>query len=375
MATRRCQPKRTPSRRVTSATCPTNQYFACQPDRSATMKQFLARLAPQNLPQSEPEALAGAVLGGNSRRVAGWIPATWWLLTAGLSYVGLLGFALAGHLQGTVACFVVAGLSDWAASRGTTRLSQLLRLAGWGEPLRSLIRWALLLSVLSQPLAVTVPLAAQAAALTLAVATQWLHQRQPPLRYLPGIADQPAETLAYARAYQRGSGWPAALLAADMAGALIAGLIPSPGLLIAIAAAVLGYAGVGLLAALRLWIQGRGRRCHRRTAARRGSTRQRRVRLGAAWDRPSTCSIHGREPSMPLPIPPLVIVREANHLVASEPNERRGHVRAGVAAGRGGLPTKYSGCLRPGERTKKRRPPTKRGPHSRLPGTRRQRQG
>jgi len=282
------------------------------------MKQFLARLAPQNLPQSEPEALAGAVLGGNSRRVAGWIPATWWLLTAGLSYVGLLGFALAGHLQGTVACFVVAGLSDWAASRGTTRLSQLLRLAGWGEPLRSLIRWALLLSVLSQPLAVTVPLAAQAAALTLAVATQWLHQRQPPLRYLPGIADQPAETLAYARAYQRGSGWPAALLAADMAGALIAGLIPSPGLLIAIAAAVLGYAGVGLLAALRL---GSRAEDDAATAARLLDERQpdSAVYVSGGLGQAKYLFNPWAGAFNALANPPLVIVREANHLVALSP--------------------------------------------------------
>ncbi len=122
-----------------------------------------------------------------------------------------------------IACFIVGVGFDWAACSGHARVVQLLVIVGWGGPLRSLVRWTLLVAALpGSEWLILVPVALQLAAFSLVVVAQWLFQRQPPLTYRPGAAVQPAATHSYAVVYGRASSWPGALLAIEVATALLA---------------------------------------------------------------------------------------------------------------------------------------------------------
>lgn len=287
------------------------------------MNLRLGRFVPTALPQSEPHALAQAVLSpGPGRRVARTVPETVSVAVLALNLLGGVLAAVAQNPWPAVGCFIVGGAADWAASGGTGRVAQLLQMLGWGEALRSLLRWLLLLAALRDSgWLVLVPVAVQAAAFTAVVVAQWLFQRQPPLEYLPGGTTQPTATRAYARVYGRAARWPGALLAVELAAAVLAVTAPAWSVLAALAA--LGYAAWLALAGLRLGAS---------AAAVQDDLEQRLDRAtpdcavyvsgGVAQAKylfnPWVVAFDA------LPAPPVVIVREANQLAVLAPSS--GHV-------------------------------------------------
>ncbi len=263
--------------------------------------------------------MASAALGESRlRQTISRVPAFVWLGLLGIGlFLQLLG-ALTSTLPLSGLAFLLTAGADWCLSRANGPFAALLRLVCWGEPIRALLRWLLLVVAVGAPVSALVPLSVVIAALMAAAASLWLQQRQPPLHFVPGARRQPPATISYARIYRRGAEWPGPLLALEVVavGAVLAGL--SPWLMPCVAAVALGYGAVALLLAIRLG----------------ASTTAESQRLQVRLDEDAPTSVVYLSAGVrqarylfnqwatalaALPSPPLVLVREANQFATLSP--------------------------------------------------------
>lgn len=170
----------------------------------------LTRFVPDNVPVAEHVGLVRAVLPA---------PAHWVTVLAGIyvpgSSLGLLLLLVAvpaGPLWLGVVGYCLAVIFDWAATRGASRISDALSLAGWNERVRALARQLLFVGMLAGGAPHGV---AWFVGFAVALHVTWLGAsaisatagvRQPLLGYVPGAVQQPAATQAYARLHQQAEG-------------------------------------------------------------------------------------------------------------------------------------------------------------------------
>ena len=128
-----------------------------------------------------------------------------------LLWAGMAACTLAGWLLPGLVLFIVSGLFDWVAGRTYVRETLLLRRLGVSAHTRLAIRAVLLLGLLAVTGrgSVAVGVAAVSLAVILLevvqwVCTAWLSGRQPALAFNPD-GEQPAASVAYARAYAKSS--------------------------------------------------------------------------------------------------------------------------------------------------------------------------
>lgn len=274
----------------------------------------MARLAPAKLPAPEPDALVMAVLPVS--RVRALLNPVGEAIPLMIAVVGTLVLLATVFLQSpalAVTAFAAAATADWVASGPEGRFASLLRLAGWGGPLRSLIRWLLLAAAIDQPALVVMALTCQAAAAAASVTTLWLQQRQPVLEFVPGAPAQPPSTVAFARVYRRSASWPGMLLVIEVAGALLA---LSGGWWLALPMlAAASYAGLVLLDASRL-ARSTGAleaRTHARLEALQPTSL---VYVSGGIGQAKYLYNQWTDAFAALPSPPLVVVREASQLAS-----------------------------------------------------------
>lgn len=185
----------------------------------------LSRLGRAPLPEWQELAWAGGTRSWLSPGLTRWLADNLYLLA--VPYLGLVIALLTGQPAWALGFALVASVGEWAASRADSRLARVLDTAGLTPPLRAAGR-ALLV-------AGTVPAPGRFVAASLVVLLAWLgllgllagfSRNLPPLRYAPGVDQQPEPLAGYLRCYRRALGTPGWVVAAEalaLAGAYLVG--------------------------------------------------------------------------------------------------------------------------------------------------------
>lgn len=170
----------------------------------------------------------------------------------GLGWFALVVGAIAGLPWLAWVGVLIVALADWAADLGHSRLTALLDGNGVTPTLRAALRDMVLMIALAVA-AVPVPVLLMTGVAVLAVQIGWasartsanmLARRQPPLRFIPGGAEQPPVTMQHARAYASGVGNHEPSLLLELAALATAALVPgtaAPVLLGGLALVALGW--------------------------------------------------------------------------------------------------------------------------------------